>query len=86
MFGLGHVDLAPLVYGVVIFLGLWSMWRKLMKGKYLALCIEVGVFILVFKLHGGTMAGGFAATVAALLAGIILPISINKPRLPQQKR
>lgn len=67
---LGHFDLLPLVYGVVIFLGLWSMWRKFMTGRWLQLLIEVAVFWLVFSLHAGTMTGGFAATVAALLAGI----------------
>lgn len=72
MFGLGHLDIAPLLYGLVIFAGLWSMWAKLKHARYAAFAVEVGVFILVFKLHGGTMAGGFAATVAALLAGFFL--------------
>ena len=73
-----HGSLEPLIYGVIIFLGLFSMWWKFTRGKYLALVIEVSVFILVFKLHGGTMAGGFAATVAALLAGIIMPMFLRK--------
>lgn len=72
MFGLGHLDLAPLLYGVVIFIGLWSMWSKLVTGKFLSFIAEVSVFVLVFKLHSGTMAGGFAATVAALLAGVFI--------------
>ena len=73
MFGLGHIDLMPLVYGVVIFLGLLSMFQKLRHGKVLSFVIEVSIFWLVFKLHGGTMAGGFAATIAALLAGVVFP-------------
>ena len=73
MFGLGHIDVGPLLYGVVIFFGLYSMWWKLTHGRLLGFVVELAVFILVFKLHGGTMAGGFAATVAALLAGLILP-------------
>ena len=73
MFGLAHVDMTPVIYGVVIFFGLWSMFEKLIRGYYMAFAIELFVFVLVFKLHGGTMAGGFAATVAALLAGIIFP-------------
>ena len=73
MFGLGHLDLAPLIYGFVIFIGLWSMWSKLAHGKFLALGIEVSVFWLVFSLHGGSMTGGFSAAVAALLAGFIFP-------------
>lgn len=71
--GLAHLDFTPLFYGVVMFLGLWSMYHKATHGQYLAFLIEVGVFVLVFKLHGGTMAGGFAAMVCALLAGSIFP-------------
>lgn len=68
-----HGSFEPIIYGVIIFLGLMSMWWKITRGKWLAFIIEVTVFIIVFKLHGGTMNGGFAATVAALLAGLILP-------------
>lgn len=80
MYGLGHIDLAPLIYGVIIFLGLLSMWYKFTREKYLSLAIEIGVFILVFKLHGGSMAGGFAATIAALLAGVVFPFFINRKK------
>ena len=73
MFGLGHMDVGPLFYGVVIFIGLWSVFNKLVKLRLLAFTIEVTVWWIVFSLHGGTMAGGFAATIAALLAGFILP-------------
>lgn len=74
MFGwLGHIDLMPLIYGGIIFLGLLSMFNKLRTFQFVAFGIEAGVFWLVFSLHGGTMAGGFAATVAALLAGMIFP-------------
>ena len=78
MFGLGHIDVGPLIYGVVIFLGLYSMWFKFTRGKILAGIVEVGVFILVFKLHGGSVTGGFAATVASLLAGLIIPITLPR--------
>ena len=80
MFGLGHIDVGPLIYGVVIFIGIYSMWWKLRHGRLLTFAIEVGVFVLVFKLHGGTMAGGFAATIAALLAGITFPMFIRRHR------
>lgn len=73
MFGLAHFDLTPLIYGFLIFIGLWSMWMKLIRGKLIALAIEVSVFWLVFSLHGGSMAGGFSAAFAALLAGFIFP-------------
>lgn len=77
MFGLGHIDVGPLIYGVVIFIGLYSMWWKLTHGRFIAFVTELVVFVLVFKLHGGTMAGGFAATVAALLAGMIIPFTLG---------
>jgi len=67
---LSHIDFGPLFYGVVMFLGLWSMYYKWQRGYWRALFVEVFVFVLVFKLHGGSMAGGFAAMVAALLAGL----------------
>jgi hypothetical protein len=75
---LGHLDFAPLLYGVIMFLGIAVMWWKLTSGRWLSLMIDVGVFTLVFKLHGGTMAGGFAATIAALLAGLFLPLMGRK--------
>jgi len=78
MLTLLHGSLEPLVYGVIIFLGLYSMWHKITRGKFLAFMVEVTVFIIVFKLHGGTMNGGFAATVAALLAGLIMPRSLSR--------
>lgn len=78
MFGLAHFDVTPLVYGIVIFIGLWSMWAKLTRGKFLAFGIEVFVFWLVFSLHGGSMTGGFSATFAALLAGFILPRTLRR--------
>jgi hypothetical protein len=78
MFGLAHIDAMPMVYGVVIFIGLWSMWAKLVNGAFIALTIEVSIFWLVFSLHGGSMAGGFAAAIAALLAGNIFPRMLKR--------
>lgn len=74
---LKHIDMGPLIYGVVIFLGLYSMWWKITHGRIVAAIVEITVFIIVFKLHGGTMAGGFAATVAALIAGVVIPFSFK---------
>ena len=78
MLTLLHGSFEPLIYGVIIFLGLWSMVHKFKHGKWLALAIEVSVFVLVFKLHSGTMVGGFAATIAALLAGLVFPMFLHR--------
>lgn len=72
-----HGSLEPLIYGLVIFMGIISMFYKLINGHILSFFIEIGVFWLVFKLHSGTMTGGFAATLAALLCGVIIPWMIN---------
>lgn len=76
MFGLGHVDLMPLLYGIIMFIGIWSMWHKLSNGYLASFAGEVVVFTLVFMLHGGSMGGGFAAMIAALIAGM----TIFRPR------
>lgn len=75
---LGHIDFAPLLYGIVIFIGLAVMLGKVMAGRWLSLAIDISVFVLVFRLHGGTMAGGFAATIAALLAGLFFPMMMGR--------
>ena len=75
---LGHLDFGPILYGVVMFLGLLVMWWKFATQRWLSLAIDIGVFALVFKLHGGTMAGGFSAMVAALLAGLFFPKLIGR--------
>ncbi len=75
---LAHLGLEPIVYGVVIFAGLALMWWKLTTGRWLALTVDIAVFVLVFKMHGGTMAGGMAAAVAALLAGMIFPLFLRR--------
>lgn len=77
MFTLLHSSMEPIIYGIIIFLGLYSIWHKLIRGKFLAVAVEIFVFILVFKLHGGTMNGGFAATVAALIAGVVIPWTLS---------
>lgn len=74
---LGHIDLAPIVYGVVMFMGIAVLWHKLLSMRLLSLVIDMSVFYFVFSLHGGTMTGGFSAMVAALLAGIYMPLSLR---------
>lgn len=75
---LTSIDWTPLVYGLVMFIGVWVMFHKLMRGRWISLICDVAVFWLVFKLHGGTMSGGFAAMVASLLAGIVFPRYLRK--------
>ena len=71
---LSHLAIEPLLYGVLIFLGMLLMYWKLMNGRWFSLFIDIGVFSLVFSLHGGTVTGGLAATIAALLSGIFFPM------------
>jgi len=73
-----HGSMEPLIYMLVITLGLVSMAWKFKTHKWGALIIEIGIFILVFKLHGGTMSGGFAATGAALICGTVIPLMFRK--------
>jgi hypothetical protein len=75
---LSHMDFMPLVYGVLMYVGLAVMLSKLLKGRLLSFAVDVTVFALVFKLHGGTLAGGFAAMICALLAGLFFPRMIRK--------
>lgn len=75
---LGHLDFGPILYGVVMLLGLIVMWWKLTTRRWFSLAIEIGVFAMVFRLHGGTMAGGFSAMVAALLAGVFFPMLVGR--------
>ena len=72
-----HGSFEPIIYGLVIFAGLFSMWYKITHKHLLSFTVELMIFIIVFKLHGGTMAGGFAATIAALLAGLIFPLFLK---------
>jgi hypothetical protein len=69
---LSHLDLMPLFYGIIMFLGIASMYHKAIHFMWGRLSIEILTFILVFTLHGGTMTGGFSAMVCALLSGAFL--------------
>lgn len=74
MFTILHGSFEPLIYGLVIFIGLALMWWKFTTGKWLSLFIDIFVFWLVFTMHGGSVTGGMAAAFAALLAGIFFPL------------
>jgi hypothetical protein len=75
---LGHLDFMPIVYGLVMFVGLSVLFQKLITGQLISLAIDIGVFWFVFSLHGGTMTGGFSAMIAALLAGITFPYMFRR--------
>lgn len=75
---LSHIDLGPLFYGVVMFIGLAIMFVKLKHGKLLSVGIDFAVFWLVFTLHGHSMAGGFAAMICAMLAGLFFPMMLRR--------
>jgi hypothetical protein len=75
---LSHMDLMPIFYGIIMFVGLGIMLFKLLTGSWMSLAVDVLVFVTVFKLHGGTMSGGFAAMICALLAGLFFPLMIRK--------
>lgn len=74
---LRHLDLGPLLYGLIMFVGLLVVWWKITRSMWLSVAIDIAVFIVVFKLHGGTMQGGFAAMIAALLAGLVFPMMLR---------
>jgi hypothetical protein len=56
-----------------MYMGIHVMYKKLISGNLLSLLIDIVVFTIVFKLHGGSMAGGFSAMIAALIAGYTFP-------------
>jgi hypothetical protein len=75
---LSHIDFMPLVYGVLMFLGLALTWHKLCNGKLVSVGLDMFVFWLVFSLHGGSMAGGFSAMIAAALSSLVFPIIFRR--------
>lgn len=75
---LRHLDLGPMFYGLIMFVGLFVVWWKITQSMWLSVTIDIAVFIIVFKLHGGSMAGGFAAMIAALLAGLVFPMILRR--------
>jgi len=75
---LAHVDFMPIVYGIVMFIGISVLFHKLLSGRLLSLAIDIAVFFFVFGLHGESMTGGFSAMIAALLAGVTFPWMLRR--------
>lgn len=72
MYSIIHASMEPLIYSIIISYGLISMAKKLKKGKVMQLAIEIAIFALIFALHGGSVTGGFASTIASVIAGNII--------------
>lgn len=73
MLGIAFLNVTPVVYGIVIFAAIGSMLSNLRNLRLTPLLVETGVFSFVLYLTGPSIGSGFAASVAALLAGWILP-------------
>lgn len=67
----GHIDAAPLFYGLLLAIGIFSMLRKLLALDWLTLTVEVLVFYVVFSMHKGTLTGGMSAAICALIVGLL---------------
>ena len=81
--GIGHIDMLPFVCGLVYFVGIWSIWAKFKRGQFMTGLFELAVFVLLFKMHGGSVAGGTGATVASILVGVFLSPSKPASRNPR---
>ena len=71
---LAHIDWSPIIYGVALFLSVMSMGWKLKQGQYIGFAAEVLVVGLILVIHGGSVTGGCAATIAGLLSGWFIPL------------
>lgn len=69
---LSHIDMAPLFYGVILAVGIFSMLHKLLSGRFVLFAVEAGVFWLVFSLHKGSLTGGMSAAVASLIVSFVI--------------
>jgi len=74
---LSHIDMAPVFYGVLLLIGVYSLMYKLMRGNFVAFAVELGVFYIVFKMHGGTVLGGLSAAICALLVGLTFKLFVR---------
>ena len=67
---LSHIDMAPLFYGVILAIGIFSMLHKLLTMQLGVLAVEVITFYVVFSMHAGTLTGGMSAAICALIVGL----------------
>ncbi len=73
-----HLDIAPVIYGIAVFLGLYITVWKLSHGKWLSTACDVAVFYIVFSMHNHSTTGGLVAAIAAALAGLFFPRLIKR--------
>lgn len=73
----GHIDAAPLFYGVLLAVGIFSMLRKMLTFDFFTLAVEVVVFYVVFSMHKGTLTGGMSAAICALIVGLFFKMFIK---------
>jgi hypothetical protein len=75
---LTHIDWSPIIYGIALFLSVMSMAWKIKRSHYVGFFAELGVVALILMVHGGSVTGGFAATIAGLLSGWFIPLLFHK--------
>lgn len=69
---LSHGNIEWIALAIVYFICIASLYYKIKRGRFVACTIEIVVFVVLFKLHGGSVSGSTAAAVAALLTGTFL--------------
>ena len=77
---LSHIDWSPILYGIALFLSIMSMAWKVKRNNYTGFVVELCVVALILVVHGGSVTGGFAATIAGLLSGWFIPYLFPAPR------
>lgn len=78
MFGIAHLNVTPIVYGIVIFAAIRSMLLHLIEFRLLTLSIEALVFLAVLMAGGASLNGALGASIASILAGMFIPGRLYK--------
>ena len=81
-----HLDIAPVIYGFAVFLGLYITVWKISKGKWLSTACDIVVFYIVFSMHNHSTTGGLVAAIAAALAGLFFPRLLKRALTPNTRR
>lgn len=69
-----HGSFEPIMYGIALFLSFLSMAWKIKKHNFVGFGVELMVVSIILLVHGGSVTGGFAATIAGLLSGTAIPM------------